>query len=255
MKSRWIHAFHQEEDVPSYTRLASCYDRIMNHVDYGEWAKYIVRLFKRFGQGVRRVVDGGCGTGSLAYALAEMGYRVVGFDRSLEMVRVARKKSHGPLWQGDLKTIGLSRTWDAFLCLYDTIQYLMEDELTLVLSNVKRVIIEGGLFIFDVVTENHILRYWAHYTERVRGDGWETMRRSWYDKRGRYQHTEFTITSHQEKKIFKEHHIQRIYRLEELEEMVSRSELRLVGRFDGFTMNPGIESSDRVHFVLRREAS
>lgn len=253
MKSRRIHAFHREEDVLSYTRLAPLYDLIMDHIDYKAWADYIMRLFKQFGKEVRRVVDGGCGTGSLINALMELGYQAVGFDGSREMIRLARKKSTCPLWQGDLRSIGLSGVWDSFLCIYDTIQYLTMPELESLLTDVKNLLADGGLVIFDVVTESHILKYWAHFSERNRGNGWEALRRSWYDRRERCQHTEFNIYYFQEKKIFKEHHLQSIYRLDEVVEAIHRSGLKLIGRFDGFTLNPGSEASDRVHFVLRQE--
>jgi len=251
MTKKRIHAFHREEKVLSYTQLAPLYDQIMDHIDYYVWAEYITLLFDQFGNKVHRIVDGGCGTGSLVHALTQMDYHVVGFDRSWEMIQIARTKSTRPFWQGDLRSIGLTRGWDGFLCLYDTIQYLMIEELEAFLSEVKRLLNRGGLFIFDVVTENHVKRYWTHYTERERDDHWEMMRRSWYDKRGRSQHTEFTILLNNVKKVFSEHHFQHIYKLEDLETLVMRSGFRLVGLFDGFTLNQGNEASDRVHFVLQ----
>jgi len=39
-----------------------------------------------------RVLDAGCGTGRVASALARFGYRCVGVDADLEMVRVARER-------------------------------------------------------------------------------------------------------------------------------------------------------------------
>jgi SAM-dependent methyltransferase len=250
-----IHAFRREEKVSSYTKLASLYDGIMDHIDYHVWAEYINLLFCEFGNRIHRVVDGGCGTGSLANALIHLGYKVVGFDRSWEMIRIAHSKSMCPFWQGDLRSIGLSSRWDGFLCLYDTIQYLNGVELEAFLVVVNSLLVEGGLFVFDVVTEKHILRYWAKHTERERGEDWEMIRRGWYDKRGRCQHTEFLILSHEENKVFREHHSQQIYRLDELKATVIRSGFHIIGLFDGFTLKPGNEMSDRVHFVLQRGVS
>jgi len=255
VKINWVDRFRRVEEVPPYTRLAAVYDRMMDHVDYGEWAGYIEKLFNEFGRGIHRVVDGGCGTGSLVLALEKRGCWVAGFDFSLEMIRMACRKSRIPFWRGDLRTISLSGGWDAFLCLYDTIQYLTTEEIRLMFSGVGSVLAEGGLFIWDAVTENHVLKYWTHYTEKDRGNGWETMRRSWYDRRVRCQHTEFELFSLSDRKVYREHHLQRIYRLEEMERIAEESGLKLVGRFRGFTLNPGDEESDRVHFVLRKEAS
>lgn len=250
-----ICTFHRDEEVPPYTRLAPMYDRVMDHVDYETWADYIASLFKQYGRMVQGVVDGGCGTGSLMLALQKRGFAVAGFDKAFEMIRMARKKTSAPLWQGDLTGMGLREKWDAFLCLYDTIQYLQTEEIELVFTEIMAVLKDRGLFIFDLVPEKHILRYWAHYTERDRWNGWESMRETWYEKRERCQHTEFVVYSHGTKKRYREHHIQRIYRLDEIKSIINDSRFQLIACLDEFTLNPGSEESDRVHFVLRKEAS
>jgi SAM-dependent methyltransferase len=250
-----MHAFRRFTQVSPYSRLAPLYDRVMDHVDYDGWADYIVSLFATYKREPRRIVDGGCGTGTMALALERRGYDVVGFDRSEEMIRIARSKVSVPFWQGDLKAIGLSGTWDAFLCLYDTLQYLESTSLDAVCSEVWSVLADAGLFVFDVVTEAHVLRYWADYTERDRGNGWEIMRKSWYDRRKRCQHTEFHIVLSATQKDFRESHQQRIYALDDLEHIVRGNGFKLLGRLDGFTTQPADETSDRVHFVLQKEES
>jgi SAM-dependent methyltransferase len=253
MKRGRLNRFCKIEEVPAYARLAKVYDRMMDHVDYTAWADYIIKLFKKYGKGIRRVVDGGCGTGSLAAVLEKRGYRVVGFDRSREMIRMARRKSRSSFWQGDLVAIPLSKEWDAFLCLYDTIQYLRIEEMERLFDGLRGVLVDGGLLIFDAVTESHVLRYWASYDEKDCGEGWESMRKSWFDRKAKCQHTLFEIFFRHDRKVYCEHHSQRIYTLEELNRTTVRSGFEVLGLFDGFTLKPGNESSDRVHFVLRQE--
>ena len=227
----------------------------MGHVDYQGWADFIITLFKKYGDNIHNVVDGGCGTGTLASILEKKGYRVAGFDHSLEMIRLAHRKSSIPYWQGDLRSISLCPGWDVFLCLYDTIQYLTPEEIKRMLLEVKSILKEGGILIFDVVTENHVLRYWANYTEIDSDKNWRMIRRSWFDRNGRLQHTEFEISFLEEKKVYQEHHVQRIYKLEEVEQIGEKTGFHILGRFDDFTLNPGNEKSDRVHFVFQRRAS
>jgi len=249
----FLRYFHRSEDVLPYAQLAAVYDRVMDHVDYDEWASYIEVLFQKYGSNVRNVVDGACGTGSLTLSLKKRGYCVVGFDRSFEMIRAARKKVQVPIWQGDLRKLSLSKKWDAFICIYDSIQYLMVEEIDHMLAEVKAVLKHGGLLLFDVVTERHILHNWVNYTERIRDKSWDIVRRSWYDRKSRYQHTEFEVFSFREKKLYREHHLQKVYPLKELEEAVKKSGFTLLGKLCGFTLNPGSENSDRVHFILRQE--
>ncbi|MFH1940906.1 MAG: class I SAM-dependent methyltransferase [bacterium] len=254
MRRGWLNRFRRAEQILPYTSLAFVYDRLMDHVDYEGWAAYVRKIFEKFGCRVHRIVDGGCGTGTLLRVLEKRGFFVVGFDRSLEMIRMARRKTQSPLWQGDLNGLSLRGEWDAFLCLYDSIQYLTREEIILFFSAVKSILREGGLFIFDVVTQKHVLKYWAHYTERLSGDEWDTVRRSWYNRKGRCLHTEIESLSHRNRKVYTEHHLQWIFRLDEWRHYAERGGFHLTGGFDGYTLNAGSEESDRVHFVLRRKA-
>lgn len=252
MKKELTKWFYKDEDVTPYTHLAAVYDQVMNHVDYDKWADFIVVLFRKFGSNVCRVVDGGCGTGSLLEALVRRKVRVAGFDRSIEMVRLAKQKIQSPLWVDDLRTFSCHTKWDVFLCLYDTIQYLTMREIYTLLKYMEEILLPGGLFIFDAVTESHILRYWADYTEKVEYNGLEIWRKSWYVKNRRSQHTEFEIVDDNHHKVYRERHLQYIYPLETFIKISGECGLRSMGQFEDFTLNPGHEKSDRIHFVFKR---
>jgi SAM-dependent methyltransferase len=198
-------------------------------------------------------VDGGCGTGSMAIALSKRGYQVAAFDLSFEMVKKAHGKGLEKIWQGDLRHVALSKGWDAFVCLFDTIQYLSLEEIQQCLHQVNQILRDDGLFLFDAVTERHVLDYWVDYYEYDQGDDWKAMRRSWYDRKERNQHTEFEINFFRKNKIVREHHLQKIYRMNEFDAVIRTSGFTCVGLFHGFTENAGGEDSDRVHFLLRKE--
>ena len=47
-----------------YSALAVIYDHVMDHVNYRQWARYVDRLYKSFGNGARDgLLDVACGTG------------------------------------------------------------------------------------------------------------------------------------------------------------------------------------------------
>lgn len=239
--------------VGRYSHFARVYDRVMNHVDYDQWANFISRIFDLFGNGGRRIVDGGCGTATLMLFLRKKGFSVAGFDLSYDMVREARKKGGVKLWQGDLREISLRGGWDGFICIYDSIQYLNITEIKNLFNEVKKILARGGLFVFDVVTHNHVMKYWFNYSEQTETESGDVFRRSWYEVHKRILHTEVEIYSNEEKKIYCEHHIQYIYPLVTFEEAAEESGMRLVGMFDGISLRSGNENSDRVHFVFCRE--
>ena len=238
-----------------YAVFARIYDRAMDHVDYEEWADYIILLFRKFSNHVHDVLDGGCGTGSLLKVLGNRGYKTAGFDRSLSMVRVASHKIHCPLWLADLRNVQCRRQWDAVISLYDTIQYFTIDELEGLFFHVRSLLNPLGLFIFDVITQKHARADWGNYTEQDEWDGIEYIRHTRYDKRQRLLRTEFFFYHLNNKNRTMEKHRQYIFPLNEIHSRAEAAGFTVLGVFDEFTMDRGTEDSDRVHFVLCKEAS
>lgn len=236
--------------VIPYSAIASGYDDLMSHVDYGSWADYLDRLIKRFGKRSRNIVDGCCGTGKMVVELSRKGYEVFGFDLSLEMLHQAGRNSAFFFWQGDLKKLSLKPNWDVFLCLYDSVQYLSVSEIDSVLNEVNRCLVLGGLFIFDIVTEHHVLKYWADYTETMHFRNHEILRQSWYDRPKKILHTVFDVTK--DGAVYQEHHRQSVFSLSEIEDCIRQSKFVLLGMFEDFDFQSGKKTSDRIHFVLRK---
>lgn len=249
-----ISLFRKRNRAAPYEHLPAMYDRLMDHVDYAAWARYIVSVFTRFGRNVVRVVDGGCGTGSLMAAMKRMGFYIAGFDGSLGMVRRAKLKTNGPVWQGDLRRPALKDGWDAFLCLYDTIQYLHEEEIRYWLEEVGSILKPGGLVIFDMVTEAHVLKYWMDYIESIESEDWTLYRSTRYDRSQRILHTFFDLYFRKDKRLYTEHHRQVVYRLDALSRCWEGRRWSLLARHDGFHFDEGTESSDRIHIILKKEA-
>ena len=66
-----------------------------------------------------------CGTGSILAQLRDE-YEVVGVDLSPQMLAIAWEKLPGvELIEGDMTEVRLGRTFDAVLCLYDSINHLL----------------------------------------------------------------------------------------------------------------------------------
>jgi demethylmenaquinone methyltransferase/2-methoxy-6-polyprenyl-1,4-benzoquinol methylase len=84
-----------------YTRrlfrtIADRYDLITRVLSFGRDQRWKRRLVERahVRQGAR-ALDVACGTGDLAFALAERGARVIGLDFTPRMIELARAKPHG----------------------------------------------------------------------------------------------------------------------------------------------------------------
>lgn len=78
--------------LSGYDVLARHYDVLMRGLPYHRWAEFIHKYARDFGKGAI-IIDVGCGTGTVALALARRGHRVVGIDGSAEMLAQARAKA------------------------------------------------------------------------------------------------------------------------------------------------------------------
>lgn len=139
---------------PNY---AKAYDAIYRSKDYDSEVDLIERILVRHGLGgARRLLDLGCGTGAHALRLAKRGHVVVGVDRSTEMLAQARTKLTGSestveFREADIRKFDLGQRFDAVLMMFTVLGYqLTEADLMAALSNVRRHLKPGGLFVFDV---------------------------------------------------------------------------------------------------------
>jgi ubiquinone/menaquinone biosynthesis C-methylase UbiE len=120
------------------------------------------------------VLELGCGTGRIAVPVARAGARIVGIDRSQEMLarartRIVRTGLRGRLTlvRGDIRDLPFTRRtrFSAVLAAYGILQSLTrERDLTRTLAAVARVLPQGGLFAIDVVPD---LPKWDEYRNRI----------------------------------------------------------------------------------------
>jgi SAM-dependent methyltransferase len=154
-------------EIP-FGEYAAVYDLIYRDKDYPREAQFVARLLDRcLGKRTTQtsVLDLACGTGRHAQELTRLGYHVEGSDLSADMVTVARERT---------KSLGLSidfhnesfqscdrigRKFDAVIAMFSAIDYLTDyTDLTNSLKNIRGLLREGGVFIFDFWNGNAVLK-------------------------------------------------------------------------------------------------
>ncbi len=242
------------KQVKAYDKLPEFYDHMMRHVNYAEWAEYIDLCFRRFGYQIRKIVDGGFGTGSLIKCISGYGYDVLGFDHSIGMTGKARDKGLNRIWQGSLRSIPLaSGSVDGVLCLYDTSLYLDAAEQLEFFAEAYRILRDNGVLIIDTVTESHIRDHWFNHTDYDHNRIFRLKRVCRYDEDKRMQYTDITLRSAKEKQEYFENHIQHIYPLWQIVSRILNKGFRIAGCFDEFSFRTAGEFSGRVHIVAVKE--
>jgi len=119
-----------------------------------------------------RVLELGCGTGRLLVPIARARSRVVGIDRSAEMLALAQKrarrvpkKSRPALCRGDIRQLPFAdHSFGVVLASYGMLQSLLNDrDLESALTEAVRVLRPGGVFGVDLVPD---LPRWAAHGAR-----------------------------------------------------------------------------------------
>ncbi len=247
--------------VTEYEIIAGLYDYIMRHVDYQRWYEYIDRILRRHLPGGARVLEIACGTGIMLEKLNRGGWQAFGMDKSPRMLEIAQNRlysfDHEPrLFAADMRQFCLSRPVDAVLCLYDSINYcLNEAELEATFSNIASALRPGGLFIFDVVTLRNCRHHFYEFQEYDTASGLDYVRRAHFDPHSQVQINTFTVSPVDDpEQQYEEEHHQKIYRLRTLKTVLQdKAGFVVSGLYDGFSRRPGSERSNRVHFIAEKK--
>ncbi|MDE7194131.1 MAG: class I SAM-dependent methyltransferase [Oscillospiraceae bacterium] len=139
--------------MAGYGEFAGVYDLLTENVPYDEIAAYYNSIITELGGG-KRLLDMGCGTGSLTIRLADMGYEVVGADASADMLSVAARKSDKVRWICQSMTeTELYTAAETAVSTLDSVNHLSDKgEISVCFQRLAENLTAGGLFVFDVNT-------------------------------------------------------------------------------------------------------
>lgn len=240
------------------TQYAAAYDLLYREKDYGRECDLIEDVFARYGKGVRRVLDLGCGTGNHAIPLAKRGYAVVGVDRSSGMIERARAKAVDlpdgvdvAFHEGDIQTLDLGERFDAALLMFAVLSYQIEnDDVLAALRTARRHLEPGGLLIAEVWYGPAVLHLRPEDRVRVLQEGDRTVIRHSSGQLNtgrqvcRVHYRIWELDGTQTAGETEEEHLVRYFFPRELELILDAAGFRLLrlGRFPEFAREPDEDS-------------
>lgn len=238
--------------------------------DYAGEVNYVLELLRRHATlSGRSVLDLGCGTGGHDFFLANRGYAVIGIDRSAAMLAEAHQQLadwRGPspapqFLEGDITNLQLPQKFPLVLSLFHVLCYQVDAQaLSGALGTAAAHLEEGGLFIFDlwygpaVLAERPAVRI-----REVEDEEFSILRRS-EPRMHPDQHTvdvDLTVEIFRKKdrsrQILRETHLMRYLFLPELEILLNKAGLRLLGAEEWLSGAPPSPGTWSVCVVARKE--
>ncbi|MFK0278812.1 class I SAM-dependent DNA methyltransferase [Ensifer sp. NPDC090286] len=158
---------------PSYDQFADVYDRLMGDISVRRYSAFVTKTLSEVGDRRLKILDLACGPGRFASFLLEQGHEVTGVDLSPEML--ARARANAPLGRFEPFDMNaptpFERKFDAVICLFDSINHLLSlDAVTRLFENVRKAILPGGLFLFDVNTADGFAARWKGGLSYIEND-------------------------------------------------------------------------------------
>ena len=151
-----------------YRRYAEAYAKAGQGRFSLQLVPWITAVFDRHERTPRTLVDIACGAGDFAVAMAQRGIEVIGVDQSPEMLAIARRSAHAngvkvTFLEQDMRSLRLPAPVDAATCLYDSLNYLVDEaEFRQALAAIASALRPGGLFLFDMNTLRGLATRWGN---------------------------------------------------------------------------------------------
>lgn len=235
-----IHLIDFKESNPNnyaYKSFADIYDYYMDHVTYHKWADFVVNHYQLSNhKKPERILDLACGTASISKILVDKKYNVVASDQSPEMLDIALEKSEKiELFQADMTEFSLNEKADLIVLLFDSINYLnTKEQISKLFQTIENNLSEKGMFIFDISTQHNSIEYFDGFVNIEEYNKHFFIHRADYLPHKKRQDTQLNIFT----KSFlgyrreDEIHQQRVWKTNEILDLINLSHLTLTGIYD-----------------------
>jgi len=235
----------------------------MSEVDYDAWAKYLSGFIVAACEEMRpRVIDCGCGTGTIMLRLLKDGMDVTGVDISQSMLLIAQEKLRragyrkAPLVCEDMRQLQLHRPADALIASCDSVNYLTSDKDAASFFNAAfHALKPGGLLLFDISSVYKMTHILDGHTFGEDEEGCAFLCHSSFDKKRQRLQMDLSLFARESNGFYsrkEETHVLRAYETGFLCELLKSCGFHSVKTYDAFTIDAPRSDSERIQFHARR---
>lgn len=243
-----------------YERYAEIYDR-SGQIGFSlRMIPHLLELLEQRGFQGETMLDLACGTGTVALAFAERGWRAYGVDASAAMLSQARQKAAETglnllLSQQDMRAFTLPEPVDLVTCLFDSLNYLLAiEDLRQTFARVAAHLKPGGLFVCDMNTIWALQEIWDHHTYFQDGEDLSVVMQSEYAEEAHIVAVKvvaFLARDGLYERI-EETHLERGYHERTVAAAMERAGLAVLDRYEAFAFDPPNSRTPRILWVATR---
>lgn len=239
----------------AYGAFAYAYDRALGERFFKAASRLVEETLERFPTPKRTHLDVACGTGMTVRWFRGRGWKSVGVDASLPMLRIARDGV-----AGDMRRLPFRRRFARVTCLYDSLNHLLQPkDLQAAFHAVRGVMADDSLFLFDVNHPEIYPEVWGISEPYVaKGKDYHLEIATTYRKREKIGRAAVTgwATMGGEKVEIREQHLQRAYSQREITKMLAAAALAPVDviDFDPYGERNDLDAATVKLFFVARPA-
>ena len=238
-----------------YSALALIYDHLLGDSFFPLLRRNFDSLAQMLPISLDSVADVGCGTGTFVKYLCSKGIsKVIGVDRSPEMLKIALRKNRGNhawFFCQDFLNVQLPEPVSLITSNFDSLNYLLNpDQLFKTFQKFQANLKPGGCTVFDMITCNQPWHGLNPLIERRCLGRINFLRRMQMNKQTGMQRSRVIITS--PVGIMRETHVQRAYPTMLVASLLRKAGFRLLGIRDFASLRPATRRSPRIIIIAIR---
>jgi len=243
----------------AYGEFAKIYDDLINEdIDYEDMCSRIIEICKKEDISFDNYLDIACGTGNVTAKLAKKFKESFAVDLSDDMLREAfnklkKEKIKCQLVCQDMSELSLNRKFDLITSVLDSTNYIIEESNFLkYLMRVKDHLKDNGIFIFDVNSYYKLSEILGNniytYSEEEVFYTWENT----FENDILNMFLTFFVKKGELYERFEEEHLERAYTEEFIENKLKELDLKIIGKFDGYSKKSVENLTERIMYVVKK---
>lgn len=242
-----------------YKEFAQIYDELINSdIDYKAWASRILCICKENSINMESYLDLACGTGNLTVEIASEFKNIFAVDLSSEMLSQAEIKMRNAqikvrLVCQDICELNLINDFNLITCCLDSSNYILEEEnFKKYLVGVYSLLKNDGLFIFDINSYYKLTTVLGNNTYNYDNDDVVYIWENYLEDDIVDMNLTFFVKEGQVYRRFDEHHSERAYTEEYIENLLKEIGFRIVKKMDKYEDKTVSDITERICYVLKK---